>query len=189
MDALEKAAAIFHKRWPKKFAPQFPQDFKGPFELPAPLGAFYARVGPEGKCKLQAPGRVLRFCALRDLWKFQRVSKGSAGWDPDWLAIGCTQQDGDNPFIYSRASGEILFAFCGDETWAPEKEFDNIGQMAITIAAACEYLRENFGKDADNYIALNPGQEDELLAVIGPYFESREAALEALRRWGISQVP
>jgi hypothetical protein len=52
-------------------------------------------------------------------------------WDDDWLVIA---DEGGDPFIFSRANGTVLHAFHGEGVWDPKPIFENLPEMAITLA-------------------------------------------------------
>lgn len=179
---------MFRKVEPKKVKPQQAADWNGPFPLPASLAEFYAFVGPAG-AYLRGCGNDYFFPKLKGLWKYQEgyrwdgnTKKPVADWDDDWLVIA---DQGADPFILSRKTGKVLFANAGEGEWSPDEVFDNVAQMAVTLAAVSDLQSALWDQYEDDDADPDTAQRKAILDLLQPFYASREAAQKALEGQGV----
>jgi hypothetical protein len=120
-------------------------DWKGDFALPEALSEFYRDIGPVD-VSIEAPRDSFFLPKLADLWNFQAGYRWHGitlerlpGWEDDWIVVA---DQGGDPFIFSRSSGHILFAYHGEGRCSPEKLFSD-----IYIMSACLAELGNFGQE------------------------------------------
>jgi len=51
-------------------------------------------------------------------------------WDEDWIVVA---DEGGDPFIFSRSTGNILHAYHGEGVWKPTLMFDSLVEMVTTF--------------------------------------------------------
>ena len=108
----------------------------GPFVLPKKLMDYYQQFGPVN-LELGGSGSPFYLPRLSELWQYQagygydpRTGGLRNGWDRAWLAIG---DDGNGPFIFSLATGQILFDPYCDGRWEPVELFSCIEEMVYVL--------------------------------------------------------
>ena len=105
--------------------------------LPAELERFYREVGPLD-CTLESAGNPFFLPSLARLWQRQAgyrwhgiSGERLSGWQDDWLVVA---DQGADPFILETGSGRILFDLHGGRGWDPAPCFDDLWQMAASLA-------------------------------------------------------
>ena len=129
------------------------------------------------------------FPKLKGLWKYQEgyrwegnTKKPVADWDDDWLVIA---DQGADPFILSRKTGKVLFANAGEGEWSPDEVFDNVAQMAVTLAAVSDLQSALWDQHEDDDADPDTAQRKAILDLLQPYYASRKAAQNALVDQGL----
>lgn len=92
---------------------------------------------------------------------------------------------GADPFILSRSTGKILFATHGEGDRNPGEAFDNVAQMAVTLAAVSELLWTLWEQHQDLGADPDAAQARQLIDLLSPFYPSRAAAIEAINGLGI----
>ncbi|HEY6328680.1 MAG TPA: hypothetical protein VI756_05040 [Blastocatellia bacterium] len=117
--------------------PQSANEWKGEFELPEAVIAYYEEVGPVD-VRIESVGNPWFLPSLAGLWEFQGGYRfyGLSGerlddWNDDWLVIA---DEGGDPFILSRATGEVSFDMHGQGNWKPVPIFDDLAVMISSFA-------------------------------------------------------
>jgi hypothetical protein len=112
-------------------------DWKGEFQLPEIVIAYYDEVGPVD-VSIEAYGNPWILPSLANLWEFQAGYRYHASslelltdWNDDWLVI---VYEGGDPFILSRSTGQILLDWHGRGRWNPAPIFDNLPVMVCSFA-------------------------------------------------------
>ena len=112
-------------------------DWQGDIALPAELERFYREVGPLD-CTLESAGNPFFLPSLARLWQRQAgyrwhgiSGERLSGWQDDWLVVA---DQGADPFILETGSGRILFDLHGGRGWDPAPCFDDLWQMAASLA-------------------------------------------------------
>ena len=92
------------------FRPQLAVDWQGQFPLPDAVAEYFTQLGPVDVW-IRAYANPYFLPSLAHLWGHQTgystdgiTHERIAVWDDDWLVIA---DEGGDPFIFSRASGEI----------------------------------------------------------------------------------
>ena len=98
---------------------------------------FYREVGPLD-CTLESAGNPFFLPSLARLWQRQAgyrwhgiSGERLSGWQDDWLVVA---DQGADPFILETGSGRILFDLHGGRGWDPAPCFDDLWQMAASLA-------------------------------------------------------
>jgi hypothetical protein len=120
-----------------KLSPQASTLWKGPFDLPVAISDFYRSIGPVD-IGIKGQGDPYFIPSLSRLWKHQvgyrvngRTGKRIEQWPNSWVVVA---DQGADPFIYDRESGNILHDYHGLGSWEPSLLFDNIRVMAAALA-------------------------------------------------------
>ncbi|MCL2310519.1 MAG: hypothetical protein FWC42_09700 [Proteobacteria bacterium] len=127
---------------------QAASEWQGDFPLPQAVEQFYLEVGPVNINILD----TFYLPSLAELWEFQAGYRwhGLTGervknWPDDWLTVA--GRNGD-PFIFSRSSGVIGFAFHGSGEWKREAEvFPDMSTMAACFAQIAGVMNEESEED------------------------------------------
>jgi hypothetical protein len=130
MVTAERARELLSMRGIVK--PQLPDDWTGKFPLPTSVERFFQEVGP-ADITIEGYGNPFFLPRLATLWEFQAGYRwnGVTGqpiedWDDDWLVVA--DESGD-PFILSRATGNVLYTVHGSGVWAPAVMFVDLNTM------------------------------------------------------------
>jgi hypothetical protein len=117
--------------------PQLATEWKGEFELPEVVLAYYEEVGPVD-VRIESIGNPQFLPSLAGLWEFQggyRFNPLSGerldDWSDDWLVIA---DEGADPFILSRSTGQVFFDLHGQGVWRPVPIFDDLAVMTCSFA-------------------------------------------------------
>ena len=166
-------------------------DWRGDFALPPPLEAFYREIGPLGRyindrvgyagISIPTVGNPFELPPLARLWDSQAgyrwhgiTNQRLEGWDDSWLVIA---DQGGDPFIFQRDTGEILFARHGGP-WKPIKVFADIITMTAclaTIGNVCVEAEDDLWTDDER---INPVFRAILLSRLTLILESESAAAD-----------
>lgn len=153
--------------------PQPPSDWTGAFPIPPDVERFYREIGP-ANVTIEAHGNPYFLPSLGDLWQFQAGYRwnGLSGepiedWPDDWIVVA---DEGGDPFIFVRSSGEVLHAYDGEGEWDAREMFPDLNTMAASLAqiggivleAGNEYLEEDCSI-RPKYRALASARLQELL--------------------------
>ncbi|MDK2352536.1 MULTISPECIES: hypothetical protein [Pseudomonas aeruginosa group] len=162
-------------------------DWQGDIALPAELERFYREVGPLD-CTLETAGNPFFLPSLARLWQRQAGYRwhGLSGerlacWQDDWLVVA---DQGADPFILETGSGRVLFDLHGGGGWDPAPCFDDLWQMAASLAC--------FGQvwsDAGEDILLEdcsvaPCYRHQLIDELLPILGSRQRAEDLADEFG-----
>lgn len=142
--------------------------------LPDDLATFYREVGPVD-ITIEGYGNPTFIPSLQRLWDFQAGYRwhGNSGelldsWNPDWLVVA---SEGGDPYIYSMADRQILFAHHGQGHWDPAPCFSNINQMVACLAEIGNVVLSAGGDltDEDSYIRpkYRAAAIERLMAIVG----------------------
>ena len=150
MSEYDLAKEIFTRSFPnERFISQPPELWKGEFPLPEPVVQYYRELGAS-KVNIENYGNSIFLPSLSGLWDYQagyryhpETKERFEGWDDDWLVIA---DQGADPFIYSRQSGEILHDRHGGGVWEPSEFFPDLPKMVTTFAIMGEIV-VNAGED------------------------------------------
>jgi hypothetical protein len=117
--------------------PQPASEWKGEFELPGVVVAYYEEVGPVD-VRIESTGNPWFLPSLAGLWEFQGGYRfnGLSGerlddWNDDWLVIA---DEGADPFILSRSTGRVFCDLHGQGIWRPVPIFDDLAVMVYCFA-------------------------------------------------------
>jgi hypothetical protein len=175
---------------------QCASDWTGADPLPEEIGCFYEQVGPWGSvyngtvgpvgCTLNVGGNPVRIPPLHKLENLQAGYAWSTspkntlqGWDSDWLVIA---EQGGDPFIYQKSSGNILFAFHGAGLWKPRFfAKDLITAVGSLAAVANEFVSLEEG-DFDND-EPTIGAIKKIKIALATVIEDHEQAEKMLLAW------
>ena len=118
--------------------PQTVLDWNGEIALPKQIEDFYLEVGPVD-LTIDSIGNPFHIPSLSRLWKYQAgyrwngiTGEPSDDWNDDWVVVA---DEGADPFIFVRPTGEILFALHGQGAWEPEKVFPDIYSMSACLGS------------------------------------------------------
>ena len=143
-----------------RLRPQSAEDWAGDFPLPSAVADFYREVGPVN-LTIEVGGTPVFLPRLSKLWKHQdgyrfvgRKRQREEAWPEDWLVVG---DQGADPLIFSRSSGEVLLAEHGAGEWEAERLFPDLNTMAACLAVA--------GKSTSG--ERRPALRDELAGLLG----------------------
>ena len=141
-----------------KTASQKPNAWKGTFAIPESLVRYYDEIGPVN-INIESYGNSFHLPRLSQLWKFQAgyrwngvTNEPIADWNDDWLVVG---DQGGDPLIFSRATGEILFAEHGAGRWEPKPLFPDLTAMAACLGMLGEIVvaaGDGFTDDRDRIV-------------------------------------
>lgn len=111
--------------------------WQGEFPLPPGVTEYFIEFGPVD-IWIESYGNPYSFPSLSKLWDWQAgyryhgiTKERIDDWDDDWLVIA---DQGGDPFIVSRSSGAILFAFHGEGSWHPDPMFRDLTHMVSTLS-------------------------------------------------------
>jgi hypothetical protein len=117
--------------------PQPVTDWCGDFPLPAAVEQFYRDVGPDN-ISIRTHGDFYCLPSLAELWQFQAgyhwhglTGEAIENWKDDWLVVG---DQGGDPFIFSRSTESISFAWHGQGEWDAGEMFPDLNTMAACLA-------------------------------------------------------
>jgi hypothetical protein len=138
MASYDRAKEIIRRACPSAvFRAQAPAEWQGDFLLPNRLIEYFRDFGPVD-VTINGYGNPYFLPRLAQLWTFQagyrydpRTHERFTEWDDDWLVIA---DEGGDPFILSRSSGNILHAYHGEGVWEPAEMFESLAEMAMTFA-------------------------------------------------------
>jgi hypothetical protein len=140
----DAAKEIIAKSFPaEQLVPQDANDWQGPFALPEEVLEYYRELGP---CDLALEHIASTFFlpSLARLWEHQAgyryhpdTKEVFPDWDDDWLVIA---DEGADPFIYVRSSGQILHDTHGGGSWNPEFFCQNLETMVTSMAILSELV-------------------------------------------------
>ena len=158
MSQYDLAKSIFRRAFPNEiFVSQSADLWRGDFRLPEAVANYYADMGASD-VNIENYGNSIFLPSLARLWEHQIGYRydGLTGervedWDDDWLVIA---DQGADPFIYSRSSGEILYAWHGQGEWQPSELFSGLPAMVTSFAIMGEIV-VSAGEDftgEDSYI-------------------------------------
>lgn len=128
-------------------------DWTGAMPIPQPLATYYQLIGPVD-IEIPSYGDGFLLPSLSKLWAFQAGYRwdGNTGavapdWEHDWIVVA---HQGGDPFIFSIAGEEVLFAQHGVGRWTPTPVFSNVTSMAGCLATLGHIVRENRGTFVDS---------------------------------------
>ncbi len=168
----------------KQWIPQPASDWTGPFPLPPPLAEYYARLGPSHVI-IHSYGNSFFLPALVEVWKYQEgyrwditTYEPNEEWNDDWLIVA---DNGEDPFILSRATGKIFFTYHDEPSWSPVGHFASIEDMVTCILILGLVVRRVSNDDfVDNEGLIRPQYVDEALRLFTEYFGSESEAYSTL---------
>jgi hypothetical protein len=162
----------------------------GEFDLPAPIAAFYAEIGPYGETIHQNVGPVgvgidlggnpVCLPPLHKLWDLQMgyrthgiTKERIKDWPDEWLVIAA---EGANPYIFNIKDAQIYFDFAGSGKWQPKWLAPDIatafGGLATLANARAELDEE---ADFDDFEML-PAAREKCLAKLATFLGDAEKA-------------
>lgn len=165
--------------------------------LPQEIADFYAQIGPWGEVIYESVGPVGitlsvggnpvcipplgRLFGLQAGYAWQSdPDKPFDNWPGHWLVIA---EQGGDPFIYDRLSGQVLFAFHGAGHWAPKvfapDLYTAIGAL-VTVANAHQALDE---QELNLDDGLSTEGKARILAELSRFTGSAEQAAAMLAAW------
>ncbi|MCR8382790.1 hypothetical protein NS877_09365 [Pseudomonas aeruginosa] len=162
-------------------------DWQGDIALPAELECFYREVGPLD-CTLESAGNPFFLPSLARLWQRQAgyrwhgiSGERLSGWQDDWLVVA---DQGADPFILETGSGRILFDLHGGRGWDPAPCFDDLWQMAASLACFGE-VWSGAGEDIllDD-CSVAPRYRQQLVDELQPILGSRQRAEDLADEFG-----
>lgn len=187
MSRYDLAKEIVSRAFPdQRLVSQTTDLWQGDFILPDAVAEYYRELGAFD-VSIAAYGNSFFLPSLSRLWghqigyRFQGLTKARLeDWDDDWLVIA---DQGADPFIYSRCSGNILFDYHGQGEWNPGELFSDLPAMITSLAILGETIvdaGEEF-TDEDSYIneRFINGAKEELSRVLNSEIEA-EAVLDTL---------
>jgi hypothetical protein len=189
MAKFELARTLFTKHFSQqKWLSQLPSDWTGPFLLPEPLVDYYARVGPVN-ITLKGYGNPYFLPSLARLWGYQEGYRynGKTGqvfedWNDDWLVVA---DEGADPFILSRSTGEVSYAVHGVGYWKPDVLFDDLEEMVTCLLILGAVTSSAPIMDfTDEESLIKPGYYAGALNQLGDYFSSPGKAKNLLEKLG-----
>ena len=149
-------------------------DWTGPFTLPDSLREYYETIGPTGNY-IEGYGNPFFLPSLAALWPHQAgyrwnglTNETLLEWPDDWLVVA---DQGADPFILSRSTSAILFAYHGAGAWDAKHIFSNIVEMA-----ACLATLGVVAKDAGASLT------DERTYIVPAYKQAAEVSLKRILR-------
>jgi hypothetical protein len=158
MSQYDLAKSIFSRAFSNEtFVSQSAELWQGDFPLPEAVANYYFDLGASD-VSIESYGNPIFLPSLSRLWEHQIGYRyhGLTGeriedWDDDWLVIA---DEGADPFIYSRSSGTILYAFHGQGEWQPSELFSDLPAMVTSFAILGEIVVSagNDFTDEDSYI-------------------------------------
>ncbi|WP_166796118.1 hypothetical protein, partial [Pseudomonas aeruginosa] len=161
--------------------------WQGDIALPAELERFYREVGPLD-CTLESAGNPFFLPSLARLWQRQAgyrwhgiSGERLSGWQDDWLVVA---DQGADPFILETGSGRILFDLHGGRGWDPAPCFDDLWQMAASLACFGE-VWSGAGEDIllDD-CSVAPRYRQQLVGELQPILGSRQRAEDLADEFG-----
>lgn len=179
-----------------RLRPQPAIDWTGTDPLPEAIARFYEQVGPWGEthhesvgpvgCTLTVGGNPVCIPPLHKLGSLQAGYAWSSdptdrlpGWDENWLVFA---EQGGDPFILEKSSGNVLFAFHGTGSWQPRIFAEDLVTAIGAIAAVANgfiSLEETDFVDEEPTDAALARIRNGLIAVVG----DRAQADRALSAW------
>ncbi|MDF5933976.1 hypothetical protein P4126_11095 [Pseudomonas aeruginosa] len=150
-------------------------------------GAFLPRGRPTrlhpGECR-----QPIFLPSLARLWQRQAgyrwhgiSGERLSGWQDDWLVVA---DQGADPFILETGSGRILFDLHGGRGWDPAPCFDDLWQMAASLACFGE-VWSGAGEDIllDD-CSVAPRYRQQLVDELQPILGSRQRAEDLADEFG-----
>ncbi len=158
MPRYDLAKEILRRAFPDaKLVSQAADLWQGDFSLPDTVAEYYRDFGAFN-VNIDNYGNSFFLPSLARLWKHQvgyrfhgLTNERLEDWDDDWLVIA---DEGADPFIYSRSSGNILFDYHGQGAWNPSELFSDLPTMITSLAILGEVVvgaGEDF-TDENSYI-------------------------------------
>jgi len=159
-------------------------DWDGTFPLPPALDAFYREVGPVD-VTIDGFGNPYFLPSLARLWQYQagyrwnsKTGEPAVGWNDDWIVVAA---EGADPFIFSRAHGNVSRADHGTGTWTLSEVFSDLNAMAaclgilgsVVASAGDALLDDDFNiraihiDSAKRQLAKLLGDEQQAEAILG----------------------
>lgn len=137
MSRYDLAREIFTRAFSdEKLIRQSPDLWLGDFPLPEDVARYYAEFGAFD-ANIAAYGNSFFLPRLERLWEYQtgyrfdgRTNERVKDWDDDWLVVA---DQGADPFIYSRRTGKILYAYHGAGEWNPSELFADLPAMVTSL--------------------------------------------------------
>ena len=153
MGKYDAAKEIISKSFPAaQLAPQDASDWQGPFALSEEVLEYYRDFGP-CDAALEHIASTFFLPSLARLWEHQAgyryhpdTKEVFPDWDDDWLVIA---DEGADPFIYVRSSGQILHDWHGGRSWDPKFFCENLETMVTVLATSCDIVCAAGGMYAD----------------------------------------
>ena len=96
-----------------------------------------------------------------------RKRQRESPWEEDWLVVA---DQGADPFILSRATGEVSLAQHGEGAWEPVPLFPNLNAMAACLGLVGSSVESgDFGAVRVKLTTLlgDPAESDRVLSALG----------------------
>lgn len=188
MKSYDTAKEILRRCYPSAtFQSQPSADWQGEFTLPDSIVQYFKEFGPVN-VTIRAYGNPYFLPSLERLWDFQagyrhhpETKKRFPTWDDDWLMIA---DEGGDPFILSRETGNIFHAYHGEGFWDARPTFDSLVEMVTTFAIIGDIVK-SAGRDlTDEDSFILPRYLDEARVRLGEFLGSNERADTLLQTLG-----
>ena len=149
MGKYDAAKEIIRKSFPEvQLLPQEASDWQGPFMLPEEVMEYYREFGPSDVA-MEHMGSTVFMPSLSRLWEHQggyrynlNTKEVFPDWDDDWLVIA---DEGADPFIYVRSSGQIFHDWHGGGSWDPKFFCENLETVVTVLATSCDIVHSAGG--------------------------------------------
>ena len=146
MSGYDLAKEIFSRAFPnEKLVSQTVDLWQGDFPLPDVAAEYYRDFGAFD-VNIENYGNPIFLPSLARLWEHQTgyrfhglANERLRDWDDDWLVIA---DQGADPFIFSRRSGNILFDYHGQGAWNPSELFSDLPTMIMSLGIMVEIVVE-----------------------------------------------
>jgi hypothetical protein len=166
---------------------QPPTEWSGPFPIPPEVERFYSEVGPVDVC-IESFGNAFFLPSLAKLWEFQAgyrwdglTGEPVADWQDDWLVVA---DQGGDPFILSRSSGEVLHDEHGRGEWEPGQLFPDLTTMAACLGLLGAVVAKAGKEFTDDQFRIRPKWRAEAVAGLGRLLGSPRDAEDFLHSFG-----
>ena len=168
-------------------AEQLPKEIADFYEQIGPFGpVIYESVGPVG-IALSVGGNPVSIPPLRKLLNLQAGYAWQSdpkqpfdNWPAHWLVIA---EQGGDPFIYDKNTGQVYFAFHGAGRWDPKLFAPDLYTAIGALAAVANAHEELSEQELNLDDGLTPEGHQQVLAALSQFTGDEALASAMLSAW------